>query len=223
MIENSTIRTIITDDHRIVREGLRSLLERDGEIEVVGEAGNGQDLLQLLTYTAADVVLLDVSMPVMDGFETLQHLKKQYPDLNVIVLTMLDSPATLHRLMESGAIGYLLKDTGADELCTAIKLASKGTPFISSGMSMKIVQKAMQPAEESGAKAGGKFLSKREREVLALISEGYTNAEIAEKLFTSKRTIETHRQNILEKTQAKNTPNLIRYAILHNLIDLNSN
>jgi DNA-binding NarL/FixJ family response regulator len=223
MIENSTIRTIITDDHRIVREGLRTLLERDGEIEVVGEAGHGQELLQLLKHTAADVVLLDVCMPLMDGFETLQHLKKLYPDLNVIVLTMVDSPSTLHRLMESGATGYLLKDTGADELCTAIKLASKGTPFISSGMSMKIVQQAMQPAEESGAKAGSKFLSKREREVLALISEGYTNAEIAEKLFTSKRTIETHRQNILEKTQAKNTPNLIRYAIQHNLIDLSSN
>ncbi|WP_266205099.1 response regulator transcription factor [Pontibacter kalidii] len=222
MTENSTIRTIITDDHRIIREGLRSLLERDGEIEVVGEAGNGQELLQLLKHTAADVVLMDVCMPVMDGFEALQHLKKLYPDLGVIVLTMLDSPATLHRLMESGAIGYLLKDTGADELCTAIKLASKGTPFISSGMSMKIVQKAMQPAEAGGTPADSRMLSKREREVLALIAEGYTNVEIAEKLFTSKRTIETHRQNILEKTQAKNTPNLIKYAIQHNLIDLDS-
>ncbi|MCX2740779.1 response regulator transcription factor [Pontibacter anaerobius] len=223
MTENSTIRLIVTDDHKIVREGIRSLLEQDDQIEVVGEAANGQELLQLLEYTDADVVLMDVKMPVMDGFEAINSIKANYPDIKVIVLTMLEDADTLHRLMKSGATGYLLKDTGRDELCTAIKLTSKGTPFICSGMSIKMLQKAMRLPEQNGADvADSKILSKRELEVLLLISEGFTNAEIAEKLFTSKRTIETHRQNILEKTQTRNTPNLIKYAIQHNLIELDS-
>lgn len=223
MTGNSAIKVIITDDHRIIREGLRSLLDRDKELQVVGEAGNGQELLNLLEHTPTDVVLMDVNMPVMDGFEALQQLKKLHPNVAVIVLTMLDNAPTLHRLMESGAIGYLLKDTGKDELCSAIKLAAKGTPFISSGMSMKMMQKVLHPSKEDEAEnTENAGLSKRELEILSLISEGYTNAEIADKLFTSKRTIETHRQNILEKTQAKNTPNLIKYAIQHKLIGLDS-
>lgn len=220
MTETNTIRVIVTDDHKIIREGLRSLLERDSELAVVGEAANGTELLYLLENTTVDVVLLDVHMPVMDGFETLQQLTEHYPEVKVVVLTMLDNVATLHRLLEIGAMGYVLKDTGREELCSAIKLAASGTPFISSGMSIKMLQRVVHPAAEHGTViTEGKELSKRELEVLALISEGYTNAEIAEKLFTSKRTVETHRQNILEKTQAKNTANLIKYAIQHNLID----
>ncbi len=146
------------------------MLECDKELQVVGEAGVRQELLNLLDHTPTDVVLMDVNMPVMDGFETLQQLKKLHPEVAVIVLTMLDNAPTLRRMMESVAIGYLLKDTGKDELCSAIKLAVKGTPFISSGMSIKMMQKVLHPSKEDEAEqTKNSRLSKRELEILSLI------------------------------------------------------
>ncbi|WP_276497018.1 response regulator transcription factor [Pontibacter litorisediminis] len=224
MSDHHTIRIILTDDHRIVREGLACLLHSEAAIEVVGEAANGKELLELLRHTPADVVLLDVQMPIMDGYETLELLKEHHPEVRVVILTMQDNAIALHRLMECGATSYLLKDASRVELCSAIKLAAKGTAFISSGMSIKMLQKVLRPTADGAVEnTTVKELSKREVEVLTLISDGYTNAEIAEKLFTSKRTIETHRQNILEKTHTKNTAHLIKYAMQRNLIPLTSN
>ena len=218
MVEQKTIRVVITDDHRIIREGLRALLEQDSEIEVVGEAANGRELLELLGKVEADVVLLDINMPVMNGYETIGLVKEKFPETKVVALSMLNDVPSMQRMLESGAIGYLLKNTGYEELTTAIKLAAKGTTFICSGMTVDILQRVMSPAIPGPAQEDNAGLSKREMEVLLLIAEGYTNAEIADKLFVSKRTVETHRQNILEKTNAKNTAHLIKYAMEHKLI-----
>jgi DNA-binding NarL/FixJ family response regulator len=214
MREQKVIRVVITDDHRIIRDGLRSLLEQDSGIEVVGEAANGMELLDLLEQTEADVALLDINMPVMNGYETVGLVKERFPETQVVALSMLNDVPSMQRMIESGAIGYILKNTGYEELATAIKLAATGTPFICSGMSIDMLQRGTSnPLQEDNA-----GLSKREMEVLLLIAEGYTNAEIADKLFVSKRTIETHRQNILEKTKTKNTAHLIKYAMEHRLI-----
>jgi len=214
-----SIRIVITDDHKLIREGLKSLLDRDNELKVVGEASNGRELLDLLSETPADVVLMDINMPIMDGFEATQHVREQYPATRVIALSMLNNEPFVEKMIESGATGYLLKTTGREELRSAIQLVASGTTYICGELSLKMLNKVMTPeAPPTTEPKGERILSKREMEILALIADGYTNADIADKLFTSKRTIETHRQNIIEKTQAKNTAHLIKYAIQHKLI-----
>ncbi|WP_439882261.1 response regulator transcription factor [Pontibacter sp. MBLB2868] len=221
MSTESTIRLIITDDHRIIREGLMSLLEHYPEIKVVGEASNGQELLDLLATTPAHVVLMDINMPVMDGFEATKQVKTKFPETKVIALSMLANIPYVQKILTCGASGYLLKTTDREELRAAIKLVAADTNYISGDLSISMLGKAMNqevPAVTTAADKAG--LSKREIEVLSLIAEGFTNAEIADKLFTSKRTIETHRQHILEKTNAKNTANLIKFAIENKILKI---
>ena len=196
------------------------LLQEDKEIEVVGEASNGVELLELLSRVPADVVLMDINMPEMDGFEATVHVKRDYSETKVIALSMLNNLPFVQKIMLCGASGYLLKTTGKEELRSAIKLVASGTNYICSELSINMLTSSLSPEPVKSAASEQAGLSKREVEVLLLIAEGYTNAEIADKLFTSKRTIETHRQNILEKTGAKNTANLIKYAIGHKIITL---
>lgn len=223
MGDKKLIRVILTDDHNIIREGLRSLLEDDEETEVVGEASNGKELLALLEHTPADVVLLDINMPVMDGYEAAKQVTERFPDTKVLALSMLNSEPFVQKMMENGASGYILKNTGKAELRSAIKLVAEGSQFMCADLAIRFLHKSSAPEDVSDKpNRGGNVLSKRELEVLGLIAEGFTNAEIADKLFTSKRTIETHRQNILEKTNAKNTANLVKYAIQNGYISINS-
>ncbi|MCB2376443.1 response regulator transcription factor [Hymenobacter sp. BT635] len=213
------IRIILTDDHAIIRDGIRSLLREEPDLEVVGEAGNGEELLAMLPTTPADVVLLDLNMPGMDGFATLDALREQYPQLRVLVLSMLDHERYVAQALDAGALGYTLKNTGRSELIYALNTVAAGQPFLCTAIGIGLLRKFQSP-EQAGTEAtrGGSTLSKRELEVLQLIAEGLTNAEIADKLFTSKRTIETHRQNIIEKTQAKNTAALIKFAVSSGLL-----
>jgi DNA-binding NarL/FixJ family response regulator len=214
------IRVLLTDDHTILRDGIRALLTLQPGLEVVGEAGNGQELLALLESTPADVVLMDINMPVMDGFETMAHLREQYPDLRVLVLSMLDHENYVHRMLEAGAYGYVLKNADITEISHAIRTVAAGRPFLCTELGLdllnKLVRTSVVVSEGNRLKSGD--LSKRELEVLHLISEGLTNSEIADRLFTSKRTIETHRQNIIEKTQTKNTAALIKFAVSNGLL-----
>jgi DNA-binding NarL/FixJ family response regulator len=213
------IRLFLVDDHKIIRDGLRSVLTDEPTLQVVGEAGNGQELLELLKTTPTDVVLLDVNMPVMDGFATARHLHQHYPQVRVLALSMLNDDTHVGRMLDSGAHGYVLKSAGKDEIFQAIQAVMDGRQYLGSEIGLALLQRALQnpsAPETPASKTGG--LSKRELEVLQLIAEGMTNAEIADKLFTSKRTIETHRQNIIEKTQAKNTAALIKFAARNGLL-----
>ncbi|GAB3818646.1 response regulator transcription factor [Pontibacter rugosus] len=218
------VRLILADDHKLVREGVKALL-RDEEIIIAGEASSGSELLELLHETNADVVLLDISMPEMDGFQCIRQMQELHVDTKVLVLSMLENEYYVQQMMGLGAYGYILKTAGKEELKLAIQLVAKGIPYISSYITLNLLRKVNEnvsittPVEQLAAKDNTlKDLSKRELEVLNLISNGFTNAAIAEQLFTSKRTIETHRQNLLEKTQTKNTAALIKYAILRGLI-----
>jgi DNA-binding NarL/FixJ family response regulator len=214
------IRVLLTDDHTILRDGIRALLSLQPDLEVVGEANNGAELLSLLSAIPAEVVLMDINMPVMDGFATMNVLREQYPAIRVLVLSMLDHENYVHRMLEAGAHGYVLKNADISEITHGIRTVAAGRQFLCTevGMDMlyKLVGNHAAPAESSRGKSGD--LSKREMEVLRLIAEGLTNAEIADRLFTSKRTIETHRQNIIEKTQAKNTAALIKFAVSNGLV-----
>jgi len=223
MENKSKIKVILTDDHNIVREGLKLLLENDEEIEIVAEAANGVELLAVLERTPADLVLLDINMPIMDGYEAAQHITERYPDIKLLVLSMLNQEQFVQRMLSAGAAGYVLKNSGKNELRTAIKLVADGNHFISSDLVARLLHKPVEAeTEEGNAAVKGAILSKREIEILQLISEGLTNAEIADKLFVSKRTVETHRQNIIEKTNTRNTANLIKYAMQNGFISMTS-
>ena len=218
---SKTINLMLVDDHKIIRDGIKSFLKGD-EIQIVGEASNGRELLEMLTETQPDVVLLDINMPEMDGLEATKLIKAQYPEVKVLVLSMLDHEKYVQQVFDAGAMGYTLKNIGKDELIHAIRMVANGNRFIGTDVAFAFLNKlrnilpapANQPYEKKPTD-----LSAREIEVLKLIAEGMTNAEIADKLFTSKRTIESHRQNIIEKTQVKNTAALIKYALNTGLIN----
>jgi len=216
------VKLVLTDDHKLFREGIKALLTDDDSIEIIGEAANGNQLLELLENVPADIVLLDMSMPEMDGLATIKRLRDQHPDVKVLVLSMLDSECYVRQTLEFGVAGYLLKNIGREELSAAIKLVDSGVQYISPNLTLDLLRKtngvAPSAVEPFYNKLPFKELSKREMEVLQLISEGFTNAEISEKLFTSKRTIETHRQNLLEKTHTKNTAALIKFAVLNGIV-----
>lgn len=217
-------RLLLADDHAILRSGIRALLSAEADLLLVGEAGNGAELLALLETTPADVVLMDINMPVLDGYAAMQELHQHYPALRVLVLTMLDHENYVLRMLEAGAAGYVLKNAPITEIIHAIRTVATGQRFLCSEIALNLLYKfASHPpapvAEESGpALPPGVELTNRELEVLRLLAEGLTNAEIADKLFASKRTIETHRQNIITKTQAKNTAALIKLALGWGLI-----
>lgn len=220
-MNNEPIRVILTDDHKIIRDGIKAMLKDDDSIIVVGEACNGEDLLGLVATTPTDIVLLDLNMPGKSGFEISSELSQNYPDIKVLVLSMLDSDQFAAKAIQHGAKGYLIKNAGKEELCSALHLVSKGITYISPCISLNLLSGntsgSVVYAENKKEKAPHD-LSKRELEVLQLIAEGYTNGEIADKLFNSKRTIETHRQNLLEKTKSRNTASLIKYAIQNGII-----
>ena len=215
------IRVILVDDHAIIRNGIRVLLQDEPDLTVVGEAGNGLELLALLAHTPADVVLMDMNMPGMDGHQATLRLQQEQPQIRVVVLSMLDHEEYVSRMMEAGAAGYVLKSAGRDEILYAIRTVAAGRQFLCSEIGFAVLQKLHSSVASPHTPDSKSIsaLSRRETEVLRLIAEGLTTHEIAERLFTSKRTIETHRQNIIDKTQVKNTAALVKYAITKGLIE----
>jgi DNA-binding NarL/FixJ family response regulator len=214
-------RIFLVDDHAIVRDGIRALLAHEPGLEVVGEASHGQELLDQLPHTPANVVLLDINMPVLDGLATTQRLHAEYPDIKILVLSMLNHERYIGQLFTAGAHGYILKSADKGEILIAIQTVANGKQFLCSELGLAMLHKVLakeEYTEPSDSKKPSQ-LTRRETEILRLLAEGLTTSEMAEKLFTSKRTIETHRQNILEKTQTKNTAALIKLAMTQGLLD----
>jgi two-component system response regulator NreC len=214
------LKVILAEDHLIVRDGIRLLLERMESIHVVGEATNGTEVLEMLNQgLEADVVLTDISMPEMDGISLIKALKTAYPDIKVVILSMLDQQKYIIEAFSEGALGYLLKNTGLDELVFAIRQASMGQKYLCSELSFKYMDDVMQrQVGISAVQHPLVELSSREVEVLNLIAEGLTNNEISDQLFLSRRTVEGHRQALIEKTGVRNTAALIRYAVLNGFV-----
>ncbi|UOQ68682.1 response regulator [Hymenobacter volaticus] len=209
------IRVFLVDDHTLMRDGLRAVLATQPDLAVVGEASNGQELLDQLPDTPADVVLLDMNMPVLDGLATTIRLRERFPNLRILMLSMLEYERSIGQVLDAGAHGYVLKNADKMEIVTGILTVAAGKQFLCSELGLAMLRKvlAMEESEPSPSVKKSSGLSFREREVLQLISNGLTNQAIADKLFTSKRTIETHRQNIIEKTGVKNTAALIKHAM----------
>ncbi|MBE0647850.1 MAG: response regulator transcription factor [Bacteroidales bacterium] len=208
------IKVIIADDHVIFRKGLFTILNEINQIKVVGEATNGLELLELLKKTPADVILMDIKMPVMDGIEATRKVLAQYPDIRIIALTMHEEISYFNKMMEVGATGFLLKKTTQDELERAIIAVVCDEHFFSEEfMSNSQTQPVIPPRKRPDI-----VLTSREQEILELICKGLSNAEISKQLGLSQRTVDGHRAHLFEKTGAKNAPHLVMYAIKNGLI-----
>lgn len=202
------IRLLIADDHELFRRGIAELVKKHEGLTVVREARDGQELLDLLNQgVKADVILLDLSMPRLNGFEALEEITRRYPEISVIIISMHDEGSYIAKCAQNGADGYLLKNTDEAELVSAIRVVSRGKKYFGPEITEKMVNAMAEPAPYP------KKLSKKESEVLKWLAEGHTTKEIAHNLFLSTRTIETHRANILKKLDAKNTAELIRKAV----------
>lgn len=215
------IKVLIADNHAIVRNGVISLLEKQENIEIVAQAANGLEVLRLLqSGIAPDVILTDIAMPEMDGIALTELLKLNYPTIKILILTTADQEEFIISAFSTGAHGYLLKNVNIAEVVFAIEQLSAGYSHLCTAIGLKLLNHLQGRfiLNSKNLKANIQ-LSKRELEILSLIAEGYTNGEIADKLFTSKRTIEGNRQNLLDKTGKKNTASLINFVVRNGIID----
>jgi len=210
------IRIIITDDHQLFRNGLKILLNAFPDFEVTGEASNGEEYLKLIQSVNADIALMDINMPEMDGIEATRRGVKMVPSINIIALSMYGEEDYYYRMVDAGAKGFLLKDSDISEVREAILTVMKGGSYFSQELLYHVIQKFKHRELESKAAN----LSRREKEILSKICEGLSNQEIADTLFISKRTVDKHRANLLGKTNSKNTASLILFAIKNKLIEI---
>jgi DNA-binding NarL/FixJ family response regulator len=208
---------IIVDDHTLFRNGLRILLNTLEDYQVVAEAANGKQFLDLLEDSVPDLVLLDINMPVMDGIEAATIAQKLYPGLKIITLSMYGEEDYYYKMVNAGVKGFVLKNSDIKEVKSALDVVYEGGSFFSSELLQNLVNslKSSSKSKESHAE-----LSEREMEILILICQGLSNQEIGDKLFISKRTVDKHRANILEKSESKNTAQLVVYAIKNKLVEL---
>ncbi|MDR5694407.1 MAG: response regulator transcription factor [Armatimonadota bacterium] len=213
------IRVLVADDHTIVREGIRMILTAQPDIEVVGEAANGQEAIELTRKLRPDVVVMDISMPGVSGIHATKAIKAEMPEVNVLALTMHEDETYVFQLLKAGAAGYVLKRGAASDLVNAVRAASKGEAFLYPSVAKAVVQDYLQRVEAGEERERWDGLTQREREILKLIAEGYTNQEIAQKLYISVKTVQTHRAHILEKLGLHDRTELVRYAIRKGLIE----
>jgi len=210
------IRIIIADDHQLFRNGLKILLSAFPDFEIAGEASNGEEFLKIIRNTSADIALMDINMPELDGIEATKRSLRLCPRINIIALSMYGEEEYYYKMVDAGAKGFLLKDSDISEVREAILSVNKGGSYFSQELLYHVIQKIKH--RENETKSAN--LSKREKEILLKICEGLSNQEIAESLFISKRTVDKHRANLLGKTNSKNTASLILFAIKHKLIEI---
>jgi DNA-binding NarL/FixJ family response regulator len=213
------IRVLLADDHRILRDGIRALLEDEDDMEVVGEAEDGREAVEMAQELAPDVVLMDVAMPLLNGVEATQRIRQAAEQVQVLVLTMHENEEYVRRLLAAGAGGYVLKDAAARELVAAIRAVHAGEAVLSPAVTRLVLEDYLRFADIPRDPERN-CLTGREREVLQLIAEGYTNKEMAEILTISIKTVESHRHNLMRKLDLHNRGELIKYAIQKKIIEL---
>lgn len=221
LIKITTMNILLAEDHNVVRNGLKMLLEADSDINITAEAINGEQVLDLLESSEQfDVILSDINMPLLDGISLINELKYRECKAKVIILTMHENEQYVHEAFQAGAFGYLLKSVKEEELIYAIKHVYAGGYYLCSDMSMRILKKSMHADLPGKPKESlPTDFSPREIEVLLLMAEGLTNQQMSDKLFLSKRTIEGHRQSLIEKTGVPNTAGLISFALRNGVIE----
>lgn len=213
------IRLLIVDDHAVVRSGLKLLLGEKQNIEVVGEAADGDEAIRMAEALKPDVILMDLSMPHgKDGMTATEELKKLLPDIYILVLTMHDDEQYLFRAIQAGASGYILKNAPHEELLTAISYVAAGNAYLTPLATKRLMGQYIEKVKNGEGTDEFESLSEREKEVLSWTAKGYSNKEIAEKLIISVKTVETHKSNLMEKLGLKSRPDLIKYAMQKGLL-----
>ena len=209
-------RVLLVDDHVLVRAGIRSLLEKIATVEVSGEAGNGREALEIIAREPQDIVLMDIAMKDMNGLETTSRITKEFPNIKVLILSMLAKEDFVAQALRSGAKGYLLKDAATEELEKAIQTVMAGGTYLSSSVS-KMMGNRVLSSDENG-QSPLDHLTPRQREILQLIAEGKSTKEIAYLLKVSAKTVETHRSLLMDRLEIHDVPGLVRYAIRIGLV-----
>ncbi|XAW88581.1 response regulator transcription factor [Vibrio sp. CDRSL-10 TSBA] len=208
------IRVVIVDDHQVVLEGFMARLEMEPEIEVVATAGNGVEALEVVKQHRPDVILMDVSMPIMNGIDATRLIKEAVPDAKVLMLTMHDNREYIMKVMQAGAVGYMLKEISAEKMVQAIKTVNLGSTYFCESATQTLFTQDVEPVALKPNP-----LSRREEAVLKLVAQGHSSKKIASLLNISYRTVETHRQNIKHKLDIHSTAELAQYAVQHGLLE----
>jgi DNA-binding NarL/FixJ family response regulator len=214
------IRVLVADDHTILREGVCSLLDLQDDIEVVGEASDGAEALELLGEATVDVVIMDMVMPRMNGLEATREIKRRWPAVKILILSMYDDDAYVQQVIEAGASGYVLKRVATEDLVQAIREVHSGASFLYPPIAAKLIDDYRRLARGDARSVTGGVLTPREQEVLRLIAEGNTNQDIADILGLSRKTVESHRGNIMRKLQLHDVTELVKYAIREGIVRL---
>ena len=216
------IRVLIAEDHLMVRAGIRALLERAGDIHVLGEASNGQEAVELTRTLKPDVLIMDIMMPRMNGIQAAENLREMKLSTNILLLSMYSDAGLVHQALQCGVKGYVLKSSVSDELLWAVRAVANGQTYLSSPISEIIVEGLVH--SHTGQQDGDPLatLSPREKEVLQLIAEEHTSGEIAKLLFISEKTVEKHRARLMEKLNVRNLAGLVRLAVKYRLVDRDS-
>jgi two-component system response regulator NreC len=214
------MRIVIAEDHTILRAGLRALLSSRKDIEVVGEAGDGREAVRIVDKLVPDLLLIDLSMPKMNGIEAIREIKGRHPQIKVIVLTVHKSEEYIIASLDAGAKGYILKDASHNELILALEYVMDGKIFLSPSISDKVVGAYLEQKKKKNTSSLLDNLTSREQEILKLIAEGYRNKDIADHLFISLKTVEKHRSNLMQKLDRRNTAALTAYAIEKGIVSL---
>jgi len=212
------LRVLIADDHPLIRSGLRALLEREGEFQVVGEAASGYEAVELAALHKPDVVLLDVGMPRLSGIDAAQHISEKTPGTRIVMVSMHSDEGYVLRALKAGALGYLLKASPEADVLAAVRAVAAGHAWFSPAISKILVEEYVVEARRRGVEDSYDLLSLREKEILQLLVSGKNNREIADMLHVSPSTVETHRNNVFQKLHVHSLPELILYAVRKGLI-----
>ena len=209
----SKAKLLLVDDHVVVRQGLKALFANEPDVEIVGEAGNGREALSCIPELQPDVILMDISMPGLNGIEATRQIRQTHPDVKVVVLSMHANEEYVFQVLRAGASGYVLKQSDSMEVLNAIRAALSGGSFLSPPISRTVIDDYVRRAEARGQGSDLELLTSRQREVLQLLAEGLSNQEIAKQLSISIKTVETHRSNMMNKLGVSSKTELIKYAL----------
>lgn len=212
------IRIMLADDHTLFRQGIRTLISAEPDMEVVGEAPNGGDAVDKANEVRPDVVLMDIGMPVLNGLDATQQIRRTYPTTKVLILTQHDNDEYVYRILQAGAAGYVLKRSAGAELVSAIRNVNRGDAFLYPSMSKGLLSDYLKRAEAGQEKASYDGLTERERQILKMIADGCTNQQIAHLLCLSVKTVQAHRGHLMEKLNMHDRTELVKYAIRKGII-----
>jgi len=213
------IRILIAEDHLMVRSGIRALLEKSGDLNILGEASNGQEAVEMVEKLKPDVLIMDIMMPRLNGIQAAENIRKLKLPTQILLLSMYSDEGLVYQALQSGVRGYVLKSSVSDELLWAVQAVAKGKTYLSSQISEIVVESAVHPRPAGQDHDPISNLSPREKEILQLIAEEHTSGEIAALLFISEKTVEKHRASLMEKLNVRNLAGLVRLAVKYHLVD----